>query len=147
MIKPDVENNYTRVDKKHKILEKLKQYCTFHSVSLALRGEIYGSGIQGFPSNPHAKLPLNFAAFSVWNIDELKYESSADPHYYTNVANACIDPIPTVPLVERAILTLELIEKYERGITEINGKSFEGVVIKHSKGSFKVINLTYDERK
>ena len=30
---------------------------------------------------------------------------------------------------------------------EIDGKRFEGVVIKYGKTSFKVINLSYDERK
>lgn len=146
-IKPECHNNYTIVEAKYKILEKLKAYCTYHDVSLALRGEVYGEGIQGFASNPHAKLPLDFAAFSVWNMDRLRYEGPDDEHYYTQVANACVVPIPTVPLIERTILTPELIEKYSRGIDKIDGKPFEGVVIKWNGGSFKVINLAYDERK
>lgn len=48
-----------------------------------------------------------------------------------------------VPVLDRAILTKELIEKYEND-PELG---FEGVVISHSKGSFKVINKAYDSKK
>lgn len=147
-IKPDCENNYTRIEAKYNILEKLKNYCMYHDVSLALRGEIYGQGIQAFDANPHGKGPLDFAVFSVYNMDKRKYEGPNDPHYYEKVAAATVGGIPVVPMVERqTVLTPELIEKYSRGIDKIDGKRFEGVVIKHSLGSFKVINLSYDERK
>lgn len=144
-IKPDTENNYTRIDKKYSIVEKLFAYCEKHNVSLALRGEIYGQGIQAFDANPHAKLPLNFAAFSVYNMDRNEYEGPSDPHYYTKVASEL--GIPTVPLIEDSVLTRELIDKYATGIDKIDGKRFEGVVLKYDGGSFKVINLSYDERK
>jgi len=147
-IKSECNNNYTIAERKHNILEKLKKYCMYHNVSLALRGEVYGQGIQVFDANPHSKLPLNFAAFSVWNHDKLRYEGPDDEHYYTKVANACVVPIPVVPMIERQVeLTPELIEKYARGIDKIDGKRFEGVVIKWNGGSFKVINLSYDEKK
>jgi RNA ligase (TIGR02306 family) len=147
-IKPDCNNNYTLPERKYNILEKLKNYCAYHNVSLALRGEVYGQGIQAFDANPHSKLPLDFAAFSVWNHDTLTYEGPNDPHYYERVAAPTVGGIPVVPMVERqVVLTPELIEKYARGIDKIDGKRFEGVVIKHSLGSFKVINLSYDERK
>lgn len=32
-------------------------------------------------------------------------------------------------------------------LVEIDGKPFEGVVVKHAAGSFKILNLQYDERK
>jgi hypothetical protein len=147
-IKPECNNNYTIAERKYNILEKLKNYCMYHNVSLALRGEVYGQGIQAFDANPHAKLPLDFAAFSVWNHDTLSYEGPNDPHYYEKVAAATVGGIPTVPMIERqVVLTPELIEKYARGIDKIDGKRFEGVVIKYGKTSFKVINLSYDERK
>lgn len=147
-IKLDAVNNYTRANEKYNILEKLKNYCMYHDVSLALRGEVYGSGIQSFGSNPHGKLPLDFAAFSVYNMDKRKYEGPNDPHYYEKVAAATVGGIPVVPMIERQVpLTQELINKYAREINKIDGKSFEGVVIKHNNGSFKVINLAYDERK
>ncbi len=147
LIKPEADNHYTRIDKKHNILTKLKQYCSHNDVSLALRGEIYGSGIQALDVNPHSKLPVDFAAFSIWNMDTMRYEGPNDLHYYSKVANAFAVPIPTVPLVETAELTPELIEKYSSGIDKINGQRFEGVVMKCRDMTFKVINLSYDERK
>ena len=146
-IKPECSNNYTRAEAKYGILEKLKNYCVQHNVSLALRGEVYGQGIQTFEANPHGKGPLDFAAFNVYNMDTFKHEGPNNPHYYEKVAVA-LGGIPVVPMLERqVVLTPELIEKYSRGIDKIDGKRFEGVVIKHNKGSFKVINLSYDERK
>ncbi len=144
-LKPECSNNYTNIDRKYGILNNLQDYCKFHDVSLALRGEIYGNGIQGHGNNPHAKMPLNFAAFSVYNFDTFQYENAGDEHYYAKVCHRI--SIPVVDHVEKTTLTPKLIKEYAEEMTEINGRSFEGVVIKHSKGSFKVINLAYDERK
>lgn len=144
-MKPECSNNYTRINIKYDILSKLLNYCSFNDVSLALRGEIYGNGIQGHGSNPHAKIPLDFAVFSVYNFDTLQYENAGDEHYYTNVCHRI--GIPVVDKIECAVLTPELIKEYAEEMTEINGRAFEGVVIKHSKGSFKIINMAYDERK
>jgi len=147
-IKPDTENNYTRIEKKYKILEKLKHYCKYHNVSLALRGEIYGTGIQSHGNNPHSKLPLDFAAFSVFNMDTLQYEEKGSEHHYEKVCSAFLMEIPTVPVIERdVILSEDIIKKYSSEINKVDDKPFEGVVVKHSKGSFKIINLSYDERK
>ena len=144
-LKPECGNNYTRINLKYDILSKLLNYCSFRDVSLALRGEIYGSGIQGHAANPHSKLPLDFAAFSVYNFDTLQYENFGSEHYVYKVCSKI--EIPTVDILETVALTPELIKEYAEVMTEVNGRSFEGVVIKHSKGSFKVINLSYDERK
>jgi RNA ligase (TIGR02306 family) len=144
-MKPECNNNYTRINKKYDILSKLLNYCSFRDVSLALRGEIYGNGIQGHAANPHSKMPLDFAAFSVYNFDTFKYENTADQHNYQNVCGAMW--LPMVPTVAVDKLTPELIKHYAEDISEIDGKPFEGVVIKHKNGSFKVINLNYDERK
>ena len=145
-IKKDCSNNYTNIEKKYNILEKLRDYCYKHRVSLALRGEIYGQGIQAYGKNPHAKLPLNFAAFSVFNYGTLKYENREDPHYYTKVCQEL--GLPTVPMIEEnVILTNALIQFYAKDIKKLNEQSFEGVVIKHKTDTFKIINLAYDEAK
>jgi RNA ligase (TIGR02306 family) len=144
-MKPECSNNYTRINAKYDILSKLLNYCSIHDVSLALRGEIVGAGIQGHANNPHAKLPLDFAAFSVYNFDTLQYENINDAHNYVKVCNSI--QIPVVPTIETTILTPELIKHYAEDISEIDGKPFEGVVVKHSKGSFKVLNLSYDSVK
>jgi RNA ligase (TIGR02306 family) len=144
-LKKECLNNYTRAEAKYNILEKLQAYCESNNVSLALRGEVHGSGIQHHGVNPHSKLPLSFAAYSVFNLDTLEYENKGSKHYYRNVCS--IIGIPEVDLLETATLTPELIKEYAEIMTEVNGRAFEGVVIKHSLGSFKVINLGYDERK
>lgn len=144
-MKPECSNNYTRINLKYDILSKLLNYCSFRDVSLALRGEIYGSGIQGHAANSHSKLPLDFAAFSVYNFDTFQYENVGSEHYVYKVCSKI--EIPTVDILETVALTPELIKEYSEEMNEINGRAFEGVVIKHSKGSFKVINLAYDERK
>ena len=144
-LKKECSNNYTRAEAKYNILEKLQAYCEANNVSLALRGEVHGSGIQHHGVNPHSKLPLSFAAYSVFNLDTLEYENKGSKHYYQNVCR--IIGVPEVNLLETATLTPELIKEYAEVMTEVNGRAFEGVVIKHSLGSFKVINLNYDERK
>jgi len=73
-------------------------------------------------------------------------------YYFTVVAFdekvcAALD-IPVVPMVERQVpLTFALIDKYSIEMNHINGQRFEGVVMKHNGGSFKIINLDYDTRK
>jgi len=144
--KQGVENNYSRQDKNYNVLAKLEKYCVENNVSLCLRGESYGQKIQHFNHNPHAGLPLNIGFFSVYIIDEKKYARKGHPLYFTKL---CAElNLPTVPILESDVsLNQELINKYDHEITEINGKPFEGVVINHSKDSFKVINLNYDSKK
>ncbi len=138
-LKPECVNNYTLIEKKYNILNKLKA----DNKSLCLRGEIYGLGVQSFANNPHSKLPLDFAAFNLLDLEKMEYLP------FTECVKFCDKfGIPTVPIIEKAILTPELIKKYSEDLTEINGKSFEGVVIKRSNGqSFKIINKSYDSKK
>jgi hypothetical protein len=78
-------------------------------------------------------------------MDKNEYEGPSDLHYYTKVCTEL--NIPTVPLIETTVLSSDLIEKYSTGIDKINGQRFEGVVLKYDRSSFKIINLSYDERK
>lgn len=146
-LKPECENNYTRVVKKNDILNKLVSFCHENKVNLALRGEMYGQNIQGFAHNPHAKKNLSFALFNVFNLDTKQYEGPESPFYYEKVAQQL--GIEAVPMLEKGvILTRELIKKYDEDLTAINGQPFEGVVIKMTGGrSFKVINKDYDSKK
>jgi len=145
-IKEDGNNNYTSVNSKYGILDKLRQYCEAHKVNLAIRGEIYGANVQGFANNPHAKLPLSFAVFSILNLDTLKYTNPGDEHYFINVAKAT--DLLTVPIIQtQVVLTPELIEYYAKEITQLNGLPFEGVVAKGKDFSCKIINLDYDSKK
>lgn len=157
-LKKDSVNNYTAIEKKYDILNKLQAYCEYYNVSLAIRGEIYGNNIQAHKSNPHCKLPLDFAAFSIFNIDTMSYESDfTSPHYLYNMVVYSEEDttpgvlIPVVPLLEYSVeLTSELIKKYEE-MESLDSKPFEGVVFKINGNdelkSFKVINLNYDSKK
>ncbi len=145
-LKTDCNNKYIQGVEKYDMINKLLSYCQEHDVSLSLRGELYGNGIQSFGKNPHGQLPLNFAAFSVFNMDKLEYANPSDDHYYEKVCAQL--NIPVVPMLEKdVVLTREHIQKYSSEIDKIDGKPFEGVVVKHAAGSFKIINLQYDERK
>jgi len=145
-IKLEAVNNYTAHITKYDIKNKLISFCEKNEISLAIRGESYGQGIQNFAHNPHAKKEKGWAMFSVYLIDEKRYANKGEPFYFTNVAKQL--ELPTVDILEEnVILTPELVQKYAVGITEINGHPFEGVVIKHANGSFKIINKHYDSLK
>lgn len=147
-IKPDAVNRFTRVNVKYNILEKLKAYCIEHNVSLALRGEVYGDGVQNFNKNPHAKCPLDWACFSVLNLDTLKYERVTSVHHYTTLCEKL--ELPIVPTVSELFpLTPDLISQYELATKHptLELDSFEGVVMETQTQSFKVINLNYDANK
>lgn len=146
-IKPECENNFTRIAAKYDIKAKLTKFCQDNNVNLCLRGECYGSNIQNFKPNPHAGFPLDFALYNVLNLDTLKYEIKDSPFYYTKVATAL--GLKTVDLLEEnVIITPELIEKYDSKLEKINEKYYEGTVCKLVKGgSFKIRSKIYDSMK
>jgi len=143
---PYLMNNYTLPLGKYNIEKLLKEYCNKHNVSLALRGEVYGEGIQSMGKNPHSKFPKDVAFFSVYLIDEKRYARKGDKHYFINV---CKDlNVPTVDILQENVeLNEALIDYYSKVDKIIDVGSFEGVVIQHSGGSFKVINKLYDSKK
>lgn len=154
--KDNTVNPYTENAKRLNLEEKLKEYCKKYKVSLALRGEQYGQGIQGNSKNPHAKRNLGFALFSVYDIDKREYCNKGSLHYFVNVAHEL--GLETVPIIEEdVVLTEELIQKYSKDIKTIPGDllgkgfkqevNFEGVVVKHPEMTFKVINKYYDSKK
>lgn len=140
-------SNWHRAEQKYNILEKLKDYCERNRVSLALRGEVYGPGIQSFAHNPHSKATdIDFALYSVYNLDRNQYEAPTDQHYYTHVGMEL--GIPVVPTLESGELFPDTIQKYDNVMDKIGGDRYEGVVIKLENGrTFKVINKWYDSEK
>ncbi|KAJ3336742.1 hypothetical protein HDU93_002287 [Gonapodya sp. JEL0774] len=142
----EADNAYTRIARKYRVLEKLKNYALRVGKSLAIRGESYGGGIQKLKHNPHTNLAPDLAIFSVYLIDERRYANKGHPLYFTEVAREL--GLPTVPILAKDVpLTLELCKHYDEEIDKIDGKAFEGVVMKHAKGSFKVINKANDSKK
>ena len=145
-LKLDCDNKYTYHIKNINIEEKLKKYCIENNVSLCIRGESHGKGIQTMEINPHSKIPNSWKMFSIWNIKDRRYERKGDKYYFLNVCDM-VD-LPTVDVIEHdVVLTPELIQKYSKDLIELNKKPFEGVVVQHNKGSFKIINKYYDSKK
>lgn len=142
-LKLDSINPWTKINEKYNILDKLKNYCVENNRSLCLRGECFGPNLNKSEINPHCKLPLDFAAFNVLNLDTLKYEN------FTFCQELCkLLEIPVVPAIKKEALTLELIKYYSEDITELNGVPFEGIVCKMANGeSLKVKNRYYDSKK
>jgi RNA ligase (TIGR02306 family) len=144
-------SNWHEAERKYNVLERLARYCVEHNVSLALRGEVYGKGIQAFEGNPHAQMEKDVAFFSVYNITEHAYISVDEPHNLLEVCKALY--LPTVPLLARSVpLTQELIDRYDSQLETIKlpdqePMPFEGVVVQGCGYSFKIINKHYDMRK
>lgn len=167
-------NKYTDHINRYDIQNKLIEFCERNQVSLCIRGESYGEGIQSNANNPHSKEKAGLAIFSVYLIKERKYARPGDQYYFPEVCKEL--GLPTVPILERdVILTPELVEKYSTGIDKLDGKPFEGVVINHGPyqitretkqielpdgtlkevggiasyeaGSFKIINKSFDSKK
>lgn len=145
-MKIEAVNNYTSHVTKYGIREKLEKYCKEHKVSLVIRGESYGSGIQSFEGNPHSKTAKGWAMFSVWDMNDRTYYRKGSQHYFKTVAEALHLPMVTI-LEEDVELTRELISKYSVGVEKVNDQPFEGVVINYSTNTFKVINKAYDSKK
>jgi len=141
----DKENIYTIHNKTYNVESMLKCFCVENDVSLAIRGEVYGKGIQNNSNNPHSKLELDLALYSVFNFDEMKYERTGSKYYVFNI-NRALNMV-TVPIVEKDVeFNQDLIDKYLNS-KKLNGQSFEGVVINTVEDSFKIINMDYDSRK
>lgn len=166
--KLECTNNYTAQIERYDIKNKLKAFCIKHNVSLCIRGESYGNGIQKGSHNPHSGLIPGLAIFSVYLLNERRYARKGDEFYFPIVCEEM--GLPTVPIIEHdVLLTPELIQKYSADLNNIGNQPFEGVVINHSTytreveiendgfkgiakynepaGSFKIINKNYDARK
>lgn len=140
------DNEFTRIAEQLNLETKLKAFCKKHGKSLALRGEVYGNGINASKPNLDAKKSLGFALYSVYDIDTHEYYLRDSEYYFLDVAKAL--DIPHVDVLECGVkLTPELIKKYVQAQTLDNGDYFEGIVIKTSVNSFKCMNMYYDSLK
>jgi hypothetical protein len=141
--KLDCVNNYTKNESNHNVIQKLRESGI--DKSICIRGEQFGLGIQSSANNPHSKLPLGLAFFSVYLIDEHRYANKGEKYYAYDFIPTL--GLPTAPMIEKdVVLTPELVAKYADG-KEINGASYEGIVIQWRGGSFKVLSKEYDSKK
>lgn len=142
----DSPNNYTDHIKRYDIKNKLIGFCKKHDLSLCIRGESYGLGIQNGAYNPHSKQNKGWMMFSSYNMKDRRYYHKGEEFYYEKIADEL--NLPRVPLIEFNVpLTKELIKKYSEEQETINSNYFEGVVIKYPRGSFKIMNKFYDSKK
>lgn len=149
------DSNWHAAERRYNILNKLKEFCVRKGVSLAIRGEVFGGNIQAFAHNPHARGDVDFALYSVYNIGTRQYERKGSPLYAPLVAKELA--IPAVPvLLDNARLHKSIIENYDHLLKTVdtapesrwgNMEAFEGVVVQHANGSFKIINKWYDSEK
>lgn len=150
-LKPDDDNRYTEVLRKYQIEEKLRAYCAEHKLDAScFRGESYGPGIQSLKHNPHCKVKerVNWAMFHNYDVENRRNYPRGHPLFFLPVAQAL--DLPHVPVLEDDVeLTPELVRKYAETLEKLpgTGQPFEGVVIHHAHGSFKVINKHYDAKK
>jgi RNA ligase (TIGR02306 family) len=146
-LKLDCSNHYTRMEKAHDLISTAEDLSKRFGIAIALRGEVYGHGIQAHGKNPHSQENLNFALYNVFSADSGKNFGPESELYFERVAKRY--NIPHVHILERSVvLTPELVRKYSEELKTVNDKPFEGVVIKQQGGeSFKIINLHYDEKK
>lgn len=167
--KLDADNNYTRHIDRYDLENKLKSYCVKHNISLAIRGESYGKGIQSNPNNPHSAKDAGLSFYSVYMIKSREYARKGHEHYFINVCSEL--DLPTVPILGLDVpLSQEIIDAYSGEIKNIEGKPFEGLVVQygpfivpglvdtgkgemkkiftpHRSGSFKIISKLYDLKK
>ncbi|CAF0890247.1 unnamed protein product [Rotaria sp. Silwood1] len=141
-------NNFTHIVSKYSLKECLTQFCEQNQISIVLRGELYGGGIQKKVNNSHCTQPLQWAIFSVYlfNSDnnQGRYTRRKTDGLLYSMKLAEHLNLPHVPVIEnQVLLTQQLIDKYS---CQVDIKFGEGVVIQHDHGSFKIINKNYDAK-
>lgn len=131
-----IENNYIKALTPY--IPHVKALAKELGETVAIRGEIYGNGINGHKNNKEAKGPLAFALYGVRfpdAADERKRKGRWRSGWHFIDVNEKIqelgfDPIPTVPIKGTAIVTKELLFELsarpaEEGEgTVLNGESF-----------------------
>jgi RNA ligase (TIGR02306 family) len=139
-------NKYVENIAIYDIENKLTNFCEKEQVSMVIRGESYGQGLQCHEHNPHAKMNKGWAMFSVFLTHEHIYAEKGHKYYFMNVAAEM--GLPIAPMIqENVVLTPELVKHYSEDINELNGKPFEGIVVKTNDTTFKIINKYYDSIK
>jgi len=99
--KLDSSNNYTRFKD---VLPKLLDFAQTKQVSLAIRGEVFGVGVQSHKNNPHSVLPKAVKIFSVYLIDSREYAYKNSPFYFKLVCEE-LGLAPVDFLEENVVLT------------------------------------------
>lgn len=168
-------NRYWDACQKSGIFYKLRDYCMKTGQSLAIRGEIYGHGVQSSKNNLWSTVEKDVRWFSLMNIRTLEYLPFSKLLHFAG--DSVLNTVPVI--FTFTVITEELIKKIETARTmkdlcpddcrdywiDWNTKNrhnsgvtdredmFEGVVCQYvdketgKVRSFKIMNKPYDEAK
>lgn len=139
------ESEFVKVGKPY--LDKLVEYCKFHRLNIALRGELIGKGASngsGNKNNPHANVEPQIVFFGAD-----VYDKTAERMDFLSFMSLIGDlgfkhpDIVFDKLFESREELLKACEEY------FSNNMIEGVVVRSLDGKFssKILNLEYDSRK
>lgn len=141
-----IENNYLKA--LMPLVSKIKQLGNFFNETIAIRGEIYGNGVNGHKANKDAKKPLGFAMYGV-RFPEADNEQKRMGRYKSGWHFLDINstlgvlgesPIETVPVLEYVdSLTLDMLKEY----SSRPASDGEGVVLNGMSWSYKAKSDDY----
>ena len=121
------------------------QEIASRKLQIAVRGEIYGGGLNASKPNPHCKLPLNYA---VYGIDDLSTGIAQPmPQAEAMVLAKSIGLNTTLEYFSKKFANKEELEAECNAI--FDKELIEGIVIRSATGGFsaKYMNAEYDEKK
>ena len=140
---PNIEKHYE--DEWTKMGKIILKEISSRKLQIAVRGEIYGGGLNASKPNPHCKLPLNYA---VYGIDDLSTGIAQPMPQAEAMTLAKSIGLNTVP--EYFCKKFADKEELEAECNAIFDKELiEGIVIRSATGGFsaKFMSSEYDEKK
>lgn len=147
----DKDNNYTVAMRPY--IEQVKALANYYKEPIAIRGEVCGNGVNSHKCNKDAKLPLGFYMYGIRFPEQtdtaLKYGNWKSGRHFTDINKKLIElgmsPIPTVPILGEAVITMEQLRAWENAPVEDG----EGVVVngtwlgKQQTASYKAKSALY----
>lgn len=139
------ESEFVKVGKPY--LDKLVEYCTFHKLNIALRGELIGKGASngsGNKNNPHANVEPQIVFFGAD-----VYDRTAERMDFLSFMSIIGDlgfKHPTIVFDKLFNTREELLDTCEKYFVN---NMIEGIVVRSLDGkwSSKILSLAYDSRK
>lgn len=140
-----IENNYIKALSPY--IPHVKALAKDLNEVVAIRGEIYGNGINGHKVNQDAKQPLGFAMYGV-RFPEADDDRKRKGRYKSGwhfldvnekLGKLGFAPIPTVPVIGEAVVTMDLL--FELSALPMEGG--EGKVLNGESWSYKAKSDDY----
>ena len=138
-------SHFTHIVSKYSLKECLTNFCEQHQISLVLRGELYGEGIQNKVNNPHCKQPLQWAIFSVYlfgrEIEQERYTRRNRDGLLYSIQLADHLNLPHVLVIESQVpFTQQLIDRYSSKVDITFGEVLLfNMIMVHLRLSIKIM--------